>query len=94
MDKTTQTLGILMSVTVSIITMSVGALLWADARYVLAAEFEEAQHQTQVEISNLRKTDLEDKIFDLQLLESPSNRDKAMLDRYQRKLDDLIRGGT
>ncbi len=81
-----------MSAGISIITMSIGALLWADARYVSAQTFEDAQKQTHEEFSNIRKNDLEDKIFELQLLGNPSNLDKAKLDRYQRQLDDLIRG--
>ena len=81
-----------MSAGISIITMSVGALLWADARYVSAQTFDDAQQQTRQEFSNIRKNDLEDKVFELQLLENPSNLDKAKLDRYQRQLDDLIRG--
>ena len=81
-----------MSAGISIITMSVGALLWADARYVSAQTFDDAQQQTHQEFSNIRKNDLEDKVFELQLLENPSNLDKAKLDRYQRQLDDLIRG--
>jgi len=92
MDKTTTTIGIIMSAGISIITMSVGALLWADARYVSAETFDDAQTQTHKEFSNIRKNDLEDKIFELQLLDSPSNLDKAKLDRYQRQLEDLIRG--
>jgi len=91
MDKTTTTLGIIMSAGVSIITMSIGALLWADARYVSAETFEQAQTQTQKEFSNIRKNDLEDKIFELQLLDNPSNLDKAKIDRYQRQLDELMR---
>jgi len=92
LDKTTTSVGIIMSATVSVITMSVGALLWADSRYVSAETFEDAQDQTHQEFSNIRKNDLEDKVFELQLLETPTNLDKAKLDRYQRQLDDLIRG--
>ena len=91
MDKTTTTLGIMMSAGVSIITMSIGALLWADSRYVSAETFEQAQTQTQKEFSNIRKNDLEDKIFELQLLDNPTNLDKAKIDRYQRQLDELMR---
>lgn len=80
-----------MSAGISIITMSIGALLWADARYVSAETFDEAQAQTRQEFSNIRKNELEDKIFELQLLESPSNLDKAKLDRYQRQLHELIK---
>jgi hypothetical protein len=92
MDKTTTTLGIIMSAGISIITMSIGALLWADSRYVSAETFDQAQTQTKKEFSNIRKNDLEDKIFELQLLDNPSNLDKAKIDRYQRQLDELIRG--
>mgnify|MGYP003976474285 CR=1 FL=1 len=91
MDTTTTTIGIIMSASISLITMSVGALLWADSRYVSAETFDEAQASTHREFSNIRKNDLEDKIFELQLLEAPSNLDKAKLDRYQRQLDELIR---
>jgi len=91
MDKTTTTLGIIMSAGVSIITMSIGALLWADSRYVSAETFDQAQMQTKKEFSNIRKNDLEDKIFELQLLDNPSNLDKAKIDRYQRQLDELMR---
>ena len=73
-----------MSAGISIITMSVGALLWADARYVSAETFDDAQTRTHQEFSNIRKNDLEDKVFELQLLDK--------LDRYQRQLNDLIRG--
>ena len=81
-----------MSATVSIITMSVGLLLFTDARYVSADTFKESQEHTHEEFVNSRKQVLEDKIFELQLTENPSNLDKAKLDRYQRQLDDLIRG--
>jgi hypothetical protein len=91
MDKTTTTLGIMMSAGISIITMSIGALLWADSRYVSAETFDQAQTQTKKEFSNIRKNDLEDKIFELQLLDNPSNLDKAKIDRYQRQLDELMR---
>ena len=91
MDKTTTTLGIIMSAGVSIITMSIGALLWADSRYVSAETFDQAQTQTKKEFSNIRKNDLEDKIFELQLLDNPSNLDRAKIDRYQRQLDELMR---
>ena len=91
MDKTTTTLGIIMSAGISIITMSIGALLWADSRYVSAETFDQAQTQTKKEFSNIRKNDLEDKIFELQLLDHPSNLDKAKIDRYQRQLDELMR---
>jgi hypothetical protein len=91
MDKTTTTLGIIMSAGISIITMSIGALLWADSRYVSAETFDQAQTQTKKEFSNIRKNDLEDKIFELQLLDNPSNLDKAKIDRYQRQLDELMR---
>jgi hypothetical protein len=91
MDKTTTTLGIIMSAGVSIITMSIGALLWADSRYVSAETFDQAQTQTKKEFSNIRKNDLEDKIFELQLLDNPTNLDKAKIDRYQRQLDELMR---
>jgi len=66
-------------------------LLWADARYVSAETFDQAQTQTKKEFSNIRKNDLEDKIFELQLLDNPSNLDKAKIDRYQRQLDELMR---
>jgi len=92
MDKTTTTIGIVMSAGISIITMSIGALLWADARYVSAQTFEDAQQQNHEEFVNSRKQVLEDKVFELQLLENPSTLDKAKLDRYQRQLEDLIRG--
>tara|TARA_B110000211_G_C14055883_1_gene543309 strand:+ start:400 stop:675 length:276 start_codon:yes stop_codon:yes gene_type:complete len=91
MDKTTTTLGIMMSAGISIITMSIGALLWADSRYVSAETFDQAQTQTKKEFSNIRKNDLEDKIFELQLLDNPSNLDRAKIDRYQRQLDELMR---
>ena len=91
MDKTTTTLGIMMSAGISIITMSIGALLWADSRYVSAETFDLAQTQTKKEFSNIRKNDLEDKIFELQLLDNPTNLDKAKIDRYQRQLDELMR---
>ena len=80
-----------MSAGVSIITMSIGALLWADSRYVSAETFDQAQTQTKKEFSNIRKNDLEDKIFELQLLDNPTNLDKAKIDRYQRQLDELMR---
>lgn len=80
-----------MSAGISIITMSIGALLWADSRYVSAETFDQAQTQTKKEFSNIRKNDLEDKIFELQLLDNPSNLDRAKIDRYQRQLDELMR---
>ena len=91
MDSTTTTIGIIMSATVSIITMSVGLLLFTDARYVSADTFKESQEHTHEEFTNSRKQVLEDKVFELQLSENPTNLDKAKLDRYQRQLEELTR---
>ncbi len=91
MDSTTTTVGIIMSATVSVITMSVGLLLFADARYVSSDTFEESKEHTHREFINSRKQVLEDKIFELQLTENPSNLEKAKLERYHRQLEELTK---
>ncbi len=84
----------------TIITL-VGALFTLDARYAHAADVEKDKVQTQKIIqdttSNLRKSMLEDKIFELDLKRSQERTqqlspvDKAMKDRYERQLKDINR---
>jgi len=89
MDSNFSVLGIIMSATVSVITASIGLLLWADSRWVSADDFEQFKNATHSEFSTLRKNDLQDKIFELSLVENPTKADLAMIQRYKSMLEDL-----
>lgn len=89
MDSNFSILGIAMSATVSIVTASVGLLLWADSRWVSADDFNDFKAATHSEFSTLRKNDLQDKIFELSLIENPTKADLAMIERYKSILEDL-----
>jgi hypothetical protein len=89
MDSNFSVLGVIMSATVSVITASIGLLLWADSRWVSADDFEQFKESTHSEFSTLRKNDLQDKIFELSLIEKPTKADLAMVQRYKSMLDDL-----
>jgi hypothetical protein len=89
MDSNFSVVGILMSATVSVITASIGLLLWADSRWVSAEDFSEFKEATHSEFSTVRKNDLQDKIFELSLVESPTKADLAMIQRYKSMLEDL-----
>jgi hypothetical protein len=93
-----------LSGTVGTLAVIVGAVLAVDARYVKAGEIQEfkVEHtrsisqlgiDTQTQINMLRKQQLEDKVFELQLIppQRRSDVDRARLDKYQRDLEDITR---
>ena len=83
----------------TIITV-VGALFTVDARYAHAADVDKAISQTQRYIADsnlsLRRQMLEDKVFEIDIRKSPKTGqltpiDKALRDRYQQQINDLVR---
>jgi protein-arginine kinase len=77
-------------------TIAVGTIA-IDSRYALAAELEKAKdqidylernHSTIVDkkIDELRVMQLDDRLFELRMLDNPSNYEKALIEHYNSKL--------
>ena len=77
-----------------------GAAFYIDSRYAHADEVKTmsqrqdqwSQHiiyQQNKAIDNLRKQNIEDKLFELEQKSKPSNVDKALIQRYERELDEI-----
>jgi len=69
----------------------VGAVLFIDDRYAHAGDVK-AMHEVQLQaVRELRKENLEDKVFELSLIPAAKRTDaqRAMLDRYKRQLQEI-----
>ena len=83
-----------MSSVVSIITMSVGLLLFADGRYASANELEDLRIEQHNAFVDMRARSIEDALFDLQSVPESKRTplDRAKIERYLRELEDLQKG--
>jgi hypothetical protein len=91
MEKGTITLITIMSSVVSIVTMSVGLLLFADGRYASATDLEELRMDQHTAFVDMRVRSIEDELFDLQSVPNSARTplDRAKVERYLRELREL-----
>lgn len=78
----------------------VGGAIAVESRYVKASEFEQFKvqqtksmnyvvQQQQSSLLDYKKDQMEDKIFELQMIQHPTTAQKALLHRYQNRLNDI-----
>jgi hypothetical protein len=91
MDKSAITIITIMSSVVSIVTMSVGLLLFADGRYASANELEELREEQHSAFVDMRMRSIEDELFDLQSVPDAQRTPlgRAKVERYLRELREL-----
>jgi uncharacterized protein (DUF3084 family) len=85
MDKTATVVAVMASSVVSIITITVSILMFADSRYAMADEVANIHG----DIKQLRIRTIEDELFDLESREAKSPIDRAKIERFKRELDNL-----
>lgn len=76
------------SLAVSLLAFSFGALTWADIRYASADSVQKLSGK----IDEARIQQLEDRVFELQLIERRTAAQQAMLERYKAQLEALRSG--
>jgi hypothetical protein len=84
----------------SAITVIIGTAFTIDGRYVRAADFADAravqnaqlkqmQFENRLMIDDLRKKQLEDKLFELEFKDHKTQLDAALIERYKRELTSI-----
>lgn len=91
MEKSAITLITIMSSVISIVTMSVGLLLFADGRYASADELEDLRIDQHSAFVDMRMRSIEDELFDLQSVPDAQRTalGRAKVERYLRELREL-----
>lgn len=84
MDKTVTMVAVMASSVVSIITITVSVLMFADSRYALASEVHD-------DIRELRIRTVEDELFNLESTPESERTaiDRAKIERFKRELSDI-----
>jgi hypothetical protein len=85
MDKTATMVAVMASSVVSIITITISVLMFADGRYAMASETT-AIHD---DIKQLRIRTIEDELFDLESIAEKSPIDRAKIERFKRELENI-----
>lgn len=92
--------------TVTVVGTIVGGVIAFESRYAKAADISELKQQQvqiysnmriqqELAVDNLRRQNIEDKLFELRLKDNPTRADQALIERYREQLQELnIRSET
>ena len=90
-DKSAITITTILSTIVTIISLSIGGIVWADSRYAKNEDVQKLMIEQRKQFVELKRSTIDDRLFELQLIpvEQRTALDHAKIERYKRKLEEM-----